>query len=327
MNPNWYTSDDRSNREFVYAIIQPINLRSVDLNLLVVLDALLDEAHVSRAAQRLNLSQPATSAALQRCRALFGDDLLERGRGTMWRTPKAEALRAPLKSLLAGALDLIDPPAVPVSEISRVLHLSMADYPAVAIVSPLQRALRKVASGIDLVIQPWHSAPDAVAALRHGDTDIAISVLDREEEDLFRTELLYETYVVALRADHPAVQTFDLDRWLAWPHIVVSGSGARRGNLDAILEAAGRQRRIGLVVPSFQMVPALLADSDMIALMPRHGPPQSALAGLRILHPPLHVPGFALHMAWHRRNPANPVIDLVTRLLTETVQGISAVEP
>ncbi|WP_201273047.1 helix-turn-helix domain-containing protein [Sinorhizobium meliloti] len=72
-----------------------MNLRSLDLNLLVVLDALLDEAHVSRAADRLGLSQPAASAALQRCRHLFRDELLERGRGTMRLTSRAEALRAP----------------------------------------------------------------------------------------------------------------------------------------------------------------------------------------------------------------------------------------
>jgi len=76
-----------------------MNLRSIDLNLLVVLDALLDEAHVGRAANRVGLSQPAASAALQRCRELFGDELLERGRGTMRRTVRAESLRGPLKSL------------------------------------------------------------------------------------------------------------------------------------------------------------------------------------------------------------------------------------
>src|ERR1700756_5383646 len=102
-----------------------MNLRSFDLNLLVVLDALLDEAHVSRAADRLSLSQPATSAALQRCRHLFGDELLQRGRGTMTRTPKAEALRAPLKSLLTGVVELIDPTDVPLAEIRQTLRITI----------------------------------------------------------------------------------------------------------------------------------------------------------------------------------------------------------
>ncbi|ERI13640.1 LysR family transcriptional regulator [Brucella intermedia] len=118
-----------------------MNLRSIDLNLLVVLDALLDEAHVGRAANRVGLSQPAASAALQRCRELFGDELLERGRGTMRRTVRAESLRAPLKSLLAGITELVDPSEPPLEEIRQSLRLSMADYPALFALPPLQRAL------------------------------------------------------------------------------------------------------------------------------------------------------------------------------------------
>jgi hypothetical protein len=107
-----------------------MNLRTLDLNLLVVLDALLDEAHVGRAADRLGLSQPAASAALQRCRHAFRDELLERGRGTMRLTPKAETLRAPLKSLLAGVTELMDPPEIPLADICQTLRITAADYPA-----------------------------------------------------------------------------------------------------------------------------------------------------------------------------------------------------
>ncbi|CAN0567239.1 unnamed protein product, partial [Ectocarpus sp. 12 AP-2014] len=119
-----------------------MNLRSLDLNLLVVLDALLDEAHVSHAADRLGMSQPAASAALQRCRYLFRDELLERGRGTMHLTPKAEALRAPLKSLLAEVVNLVDSPKVPLADISQTVRIAMADYPAVVVTAPLQRELQ-----------------------------------------------------------------------------------------------------------------------------------------------------------------------------------------
>ena len=296
-----------------------MNLRSVDLNLLVILDALLDEAHVSRAARRLNLSQPAASAALQRCRALFGDDLLERGRGTMRRTPKADAMRAPLKSLLADMAELIDPSVVPLAEISRVVHLSMADHPAVAIVAPLQRRLAGAAPGIDVVIQPWHGSEASVRALRTGETDIAVSVFGQEAEDIVRRKLSDETYVVALRAGHPAAAGFDLESWLAWPHVVVSGHGARHGNLDEILAERGLCRRIGLVVPSFQMVPAILAQSDAIALMPSRTLSRGTLQNLLILDPPLPVPGFPLHMAWHRRQDGDPVIDLIAGLLSEVL--------
>ena len=127
-----------------------MNLRTLDLNLLVVLDALLDEAHVGRAADRLGLSQPAASAALQRCRHAFRDELLERGRGTMRLTPKAETLRAPLKSLLAGVTELMDPPEIPLADICQTLRITAADYPALIVIAPLQQELQRTAPGVDV---------------------------------------------------------------------------------------------------------------------------------------------------------------------------------
>lgn len=276
-----------------------MNLRSLDLNLLVILDALLDEAHVSRAAERLGLSQPAASAALQRCRHLFRDDLLQRGRGTMRLTAKAQSLRAPLKSLLAGVTDLVDPPELPLAEIRQTLRIGMADYPALFVTGPLQRALAGSAPGIDLVIQPWHGAAAVRAALVEGSTDIAISVLADQDADIQREELLAEHYVIALRPGHPAIAGFDLDRWLAWPHVLVSARGEARSPLDADLARLGRTRRVGLVVPSFGMVPGLLRGSDMIAMLPSRV--AAASDDLAVLPVPIAVAGFPLHLAWHRR--------------------------
>ncbi|OIS94203.1 LysR family transcriptional regulator [Brucella cytisi] len=296
-----------------------MNLRSIDLNLLVILDALLDETHVGRAANRVGLSQPAASAALQRCRQLFGDELLERGRGTMRRTARAESLRAPLKSLLSEIEELVDPPEIPLANIRQSLRLLMADYPALFVLPLLQRALQCSAPGIDLVILSWNGAEAARAALIDGTTDLAISVFQGEDDDLHRDTLLNEHYVVALRKSHPAVNDFNLDRWLEFPHIIVSGRGEGRSPLDMELARIGRSRRVGLVVPSFGMVPELLRGSDMIAMLPSR---IALLAGdLTILPTPITVPGFALHLAWHRRRARDKalqhVVDLVKGLLCD----------
>jgi len=290
-----------------------MNLRSFDLNLLVVLDALLDEAHVSRAADRLGLSQPAASAALQRCRHLFRDELLERGRGTMYLTPKAEALRAPLKSLLAGIVDLVAPPEVPLSDIRQSIRIAMADYPALFVISPLQRELQRSAPGVDVVIQPWHGADAARVALVDGTSDIAISVLPPAEDDLHREELLTEHYCIAMRAGHPASGTFNLEEWLAYPHILVSGRGDTRTPVDAELAGRGLFRRVGLVVPNFQMVPGLLLDSDMIALLPSRILPD--FTGLVSFPPPIPVSGFPLHLVWHRRRAKDAALQHVAGIL------------
>ncbi|MFB8342857.1 LysR substrate-binding domain-containing protein [Brucella cytisi] len=294
-----------------------MNLRSIDLNVLVILDALLDETHVGRAANRVGLSQPAASAALQRCRELFRDDLLERGRGTMRRTARAEALRAPLKSLLSGIAELVDPPELPLVDIRQSLRLLMADYPAFFVMPPLQRALQCSAPGIDLVVLPWNGADAARTALIDGTTDLAVSVFPGDDNDIHRDSLLNEHYVVALRQGHPAADDFNLNRWLDFPHILVSGRGERRSPLDMELGRIGRSRRVGLVVPSFGMVPELLCGSDMIAMLPS----RVALLSddLTILPTPITVPGFALHLAWHRRRTRDAglqhVADLVKGLL------------
>ena len=290
-----------------------MNLRSLDLNLLVVLDALLDEAHVSRAADRLGLSQPAASAALQRCRHLFRDELLERGRGTMRLTPKAEALRSPLKSLLAGVTDLVDPPQAQLHEIRQTLRMTMADYPALFVIAPLQQELQQSAPGLDLVIQQWHGAKAARAALVDGASDLAISVFPPAEDDLHREELLSEHYIIAMRAGHPAAKEFGLDAWLRHPHILVSGRGESKTPLDDELARRGLARRVGIVVPNFQMVPSLLKGSDMIAMLPSRCVPEDG--NLVTFAPPIPAPGFPLHLAWHRRRAKDAAVQHVAGIL------------
>ncbi|MBR0681888.1 LysR family transcriptional regulator [Roseomonas eburnea] len=292
-----------------------MNLRSFDLNLLVILDALLDEAHVSRAADRVGLSQPAASAALQRCRLLFRDRLLERGRGTMHLTRRAEALRAPLKSLLAEVHRLVDPPEVPLAEIRQTLRLAMADHPAGLVLPSLQLALARSAPGIDLVVQPWRGAEAARMALIDGDTDIAVSTFPPMEDELHRTELLHEHYVVVMRSGHPAARRFSLRSWVQFPHILVSGRGERRGPVDTALAERGLARRVGLVVPSFQLVPPLLAASDMIATLPSRCVPNGP--GFATFPPPVPVEGFGLHLAWHRRRHGDTALQHVAGLLRQ----------
>jgi DNA-binding transcriptional LysR family regulator len=288
-----------------------MNLRAIDLNLLVALDALLDEVHVSRAAYRLNLSQPAASNALQRCRDLFGDQLLERGRGTMRRTPRAEALRGQLKSLLAEVHDLIDPPAVALSDLTQIVRITVADDPTAIFAPPLIAALRKIAPGISIIFQPWRGAESAALSLLNGEADIAISVFPRDIEGLQRIKLMEETYGVAMRRGHPAAEQFDLDAWLNWPHIVVSGQGEMQSPLDDQLSAIGQSRKVGVVLPSFQLVFPLLIESDHVAMVPRRSFMRYNHPGLVCFEPPTPVDGFPLHLAYHTRQSNDPGLQYV----------------
>lgn len=294
-----------------------MNLRSIDLNLLVILDALLDEAHVSRAAARLNLTQPAVSAALHRCRALFADELLQRGRGIMRRTPRAEALRAPLKTLLAGVHDLVDPPEIPLHAIRQSIRFIVTDLVAALLVPPLLRNLAREAPGIDLVMQPWQGGARATERLLRGESDLALSIFDVDVPGLERRLVLEESWTVVTRRDHPALPSFDLDRWLAHPHIVVSGQGERHTTLDDQLDRMGRSRHVGLVVPTFQLVPSVLFDTDFIALMPVHAIAPDVRDRLALLPPPIPVEGFSVHLAWPSRANGDKALRHVVEFLSD----------
>lgn len=292
-----------------------MNLRSIDLNLLVILDALLEEAHVSRAAQRLNLSQPAVSNALQRCRTLFDDPLLERGRGDMRRTARAEKLRAPLRSVLADVEAIIDPAPIRLRDLEQVVRITASDDPTALLARPLLTRLARSAPGITIVFRPWRG-PEAVRReLLDGDTDLAISVFERNEKDLATVALLDARYLVAMRRDHPAAGRLDLDSWLAWPHVVVSGHGDRRTPLDAQIGAMGRRRRVSLVVPSFQLVPAILANTDFLAMLPEKTIAAQANFDLHAVPPPIQVDGFPLHLAWHVRQSGDQGVRHVAEIV------------
>ena len=292
-----------------------MNLRSIDLNLLVVLDALLDEAHVSRAAHRLNLSQPAVSNALQRCRDLFDDPLLERGRGTMSRTPKGELLRGPLKLILAEVIELVDPPEIPLSDLEQVIRITTADDPMAILIGPLMAKMRETAPGVTIVFQAWQGSDAAARALTKSDTDLAISVFDKDLPGVEVAHLLDEVYVVAMREGHPVAENFNFETWLAWPHVIVSGRGDLRSPLDSKLEREGFSRKVGVVVPSFRKVPLILANTDMLAMLPRQSYALEQERNLISFPPPIEVEGFDLQVAWHVRNSKDAGIRHVIELM------------
>jgi DNA-binding transcriptional LysR family regulator len=292
-----------------------MNLRSIDLNLLVILDALLDEAHVSRAAARLALSQPATSSALDRCRFVFKDRLLERHGASMKLTAKAQALRAPLKDALASLSRVVDTPSPDLKTLTRIVRVAMADAPAASIVAGAYTRLRQSAPGVTLVVVPWHSAGDALHALEQADIDLALSVIPPVSGNLRRSQLLTEDYVVAMRRSHPAAARFDLDKWLDHPHVLVSSRGETRGALDEALLKHRRSRRVAMVVPSFLLAMQLLDHSDCIAMLPRRSIDAASRKRLAVFEPPIAVEGFAMHIAWHARSDDDLAVGHVAEVL------------
>lgn len=284
-----------------------MDLRRVDLNLLVILDALLEEAHVTRAARRLKMSQPATSAALERARALFDDRLLIRGRQGMTLTPKADRLRRRIRPVLAEMEDVLELREEDLGRIQQTVRLSMSDSMVAELAPALLRHLALCAPGVDLVFLPWLGPGAAQDQMASGAVDLAVSQFPDIGAGFLQRRISFEEYRVVMRRDHPASDNFDLEHWLAWPHVMASGRGEARSGLDRILGAQGLERRIGVVVPTFQLVLELVRGTDLLATVPHHILDRGPESGLVFRAPPLEIPGYDLHIAWHRRLEGDPV--------------------
>jgi DNA-binding transcriptional LysR family regulator len=297
-----------------------MNLRSIDLNLLTVLEALFEEAHVTRAAERLGMSQPAVSNALERCRRLFDDPLLVRGAGNMQLTPKAQRLRAPLRRALGELAELVSPTQPSLGELHQTVRIAMPDFPANVVGAPIYRAVTESAPGIRLVFHPWLGGTSALDDLARGAVELVFTTMSCQGASIRKLTLIQGKYVVMMRRDHPAAADFTLEQWLAHPHVQISSSGDSDGVVDQALARIRRHRRIGIVVPNFQMVPPLLAESNLIALLPhRCVPPDDSR--FVVFDPPLQLSeNLEARLAWHARHDNDPGVQHVAKIVASAIK-------
>lgn len=299
-----------------------MDLRRYDLNLLVTLEALLDEGSVTGAAHRLSLSQSAVSAALDRLRSLFDDPLLVRVGNRMEATPLARRLQGPIKTALASvSLALALPQKFDPARARLHARLGSSDYIGLMVLPKLHAALADEAPGISLEVLP--KPPDeTVTPLLAGDVDLLATVDPPEGRDLFSAPLIDETFVCVMRPGHPLARgRLTVERLLDYPHVVVTAHGASAGILDRTLAARGLRRRTPLSVPVFATAFAVLAENDLVAILPeRVSRAQAGRFGLVLRKPPLAVPGYTLSILWHLRTAHDPA----HRWLRERLVAIAA---
>jgi DNA-binding transcriptional LysR family regulator len=260
-------------------MLNKTDLSRVDLNLLTLFEVVLRERHVGRAAARLNLSPSAVSHGLKRLRLLLNDPLFLRTPKGVVPTARATQLAEPVAEVLARVRSVISSaePFDPARTARRFI-VAAPDGIAAVILHPLLAALKRSAPNIDLGVrqllppqggsseQAWEPALEALEA---GEMDIAIAPLDSVPARFVARTLLEEDFVVVARADHPFAAKPTLEQFCRMKHLVVSLTGDPHGFVDTALEKQGLTRRVALTVPDFSNGLAVIAETDLIAAMPR----------------------------------------------------------
>lgn len=297
------------------------NLRRLDLNLLVTLDALLTEHNVTRVAEKLNFSQPSISVHLSKLRDIFDDPLLLPGPRGMLPTAKAEALREPLRQAL-NALEGVVAPTKPFEPATAQNDwaVSAADYGESTVVLPVLIGLRAVAPNTRLSV--IELAPAKIAKqLEQGEIDIAFHVSDEAAPELHLKKLFSERYVLAGRRKHPQLsQALTPAQFCDLEHVIVSPSGGGFcGVTDEALAQAGLTRRVVLSVPHFLFVKSVLASTDLVAMLPL----RLAIASpeLQYIEPPMPIAGYEMSMLWHELSHRDPAHRWLRDFIVEQVQS------
>ncbi|MFT4436539.1 LysR family transcriptional regulator [Caballeronia sp. 15715] len=292
----------------IYGVgITDMDDKRLDLNLLLALEALLAELNVTRAARRLNLSQPALSAQLSRLRKIFGDQLLIPTSRGMLPTVMALDLEMPLRLALDQARALVSRAQMfdPASA-NMTFSISASDYMQVAILLPFLLQLNCSAPGLRVMVR-LGDIRAAATELERGEVDVAFTQSgDVEGRDLRNLDVLTERYIGIARKHTVDDGVMPIDRFMEAQHIIVSPNAEGFvGPTDDALSAFGLTRKVAFAVSSFVFLIEAVSRCDLIALAPERLVARYT-DRVDTFEPPVHVSGFSISMVWHDRTHAHP---------------------
>lgn len=286
-----------------------MDVRRIDLNLLVVLEAIVAEGGVTRAARRLHLSQSAMSHALARLREAFGDPVLVRHGRAMEVTARAQAALPRVRAILSQAGRLFgDAGAFDPAAAQHEFHVGASDYAVLSALAPLLPRLREQAPAMRLHVR--HAGRvDAPRLLRSGELDLALGVFNTLTADLASEPVLVEPYLCAMARGRGLRPPDSAQAWLDAAHLNVLVQGDTLGLIDEALAARGLSRRIVVTVPHFMAALQVLPGTDLVYTGPAGLLRNPAMArGLRVFEPPLTLPAFRTQQAWARRAEDDPAL-------------------
>src|SRR5215471_2839302 len=307
-----------------------MNLAGVDLNLLVALDALLAERSVTRAANRVGLSQPGMSNTLARLRKLFGDPLLVREGMALVPTPRGEALREPVREAL-GLIQqaLAGRPGFDPARDRATFTVSCSDYSLLMLIGPLVRRLAAAAPGLTIQVLP--RAPDAVRLLRDGEADLVIEPVEiMPDAALPKMRLFADRWLCCVWEGTAEVgDRMTIETYLRLGHLVYS---AVRGHpvslVDTYLARAKVPRRIEFTVESFLLAPFLLQGTDLVTLVPERAASHlRRTAAVRFLEPLLPLPSITEMLWWNPCHTVDPAHAWLRARIAEIATELDQADP
>jgi DNA-binding transcriptional LysR family regulator len=299
------------------------HLRAVDLNLLTVLNTLLTERSVTRAAARLGMTQPAVSNALSRLRLVFDDELFVRRGKEMALTPRARSLAGPIRQ----ALDLIQSSLSHSDafdyQLNHTFRLGFHDFGETVLLPRFLQWLEQLGAGVRLDIrrEPGAALHDE---MRFGRVDLVLDRVVISGDEFRKQRVLDLEVVVMVRRDHPTVgQSMTVDEYLALEHVIVEPREGQTNVAEHILAVIARSRRVRAQVPHFLAMPFILSQSNLVGTLPL---PQARLFEqyfpVRIVSCPLPVHPIPLFMMWHVSQDLDPAHQWLRRALVEFCSSI-----
>jgi DNA-binding transcriptional LysR family regulator len=289
-----------------------LNFRTLDLNLLRVFDVVMAERNLTRAAERLSVTQPAVSNALRRLRESVGEDLLIRAPSGVKPTPRAEALWPEVRTALGHLRAALSPGEFNPQTDATSFRIAMADATAAMFMPPLVSQIEHSEALANLRVLPL-TTRDPTALLERGDADLAIGhfpeaiagSLGKGSEASLRHERLHDSeYVCVMRAGHPLADAqLTLDAYCAAHHLLVSFSGRAHGLVDQALTPLNRKRRIVLTVNQYFTAGRVVANSNLLTVLPAYFVAATGYSEQVVTRPlPFHLEGIQVAMLWHMRH-------------------------
>ena len=315
-------------------IIYSMNYRDLDLNLLLLLEALYAEGSVTAAAARLKTSQPTASFGLNKLRAALGDELFVREGAGMRPTPFAQQIEEPVSRILGIVRqDLLRQRGFDPKTSQRSFAFSTSDIGELVFLPEILSTLRREAPGVTL--RCLSLPPDELQqALADGIVDIAFGYFpDLQGALIYQQKLFVHPFTCVVRADHPLIgDGLTLEQFASLEHAVVEQKGRSQEIAEHRMKELGIERRIVLRSPHFMSVPLLVASSDLISIVPLAvGRAYARIAPLKLVPPPFDIPLIELKQFWHRRLHADPGVvwmrGIIARLYLNRDPSVDARSP